>query len=183
MTKKKVKIVEETDEESEIEDDVEDIQLKNEDETKNEESEEEDEEIKDEEIKDEEIKDEETKDEESEDEYKCMYKFTKKKKTDVDVLDYEQELKFDDDENIHSDIIEPEQRKTKKKLFHYEFVKILSTRAKQLSLGAKPLIKNVSGLDPREIAKLEIKNGILPYIIERTLPNGAKERWKINELI
>jgi len=184
---KKVKKIE-TDETEEIEeeteeiiDDIDDIKIDETEHIKEDETEPEKEGDKEDELEKEEIKEDEIKDDD--DEYNCMYKFTKKKKDETEELDFEQELKFDDDENIHSDIVEPEQRKTKRKLFNYEKVRILSTRAKQLSLGAKPLIKNAIGLDPKEIAKLELKNGVLPYIIERILPNGFKERWKISELI
>jgi len=177
--KKKETEIEETeeieDETEEIENDTEEIKIKNDESDKEETYEDEKEEIK------EEKKEEE---EEIDDEYKCMYKFTKhKQKNEEDILDDEKELKFDDDENIHDDIVEPEKRTTKRKLFHYEMVRVLSVRAKQLSLGAKPLVKNVTDLEPREIAKLELKEGILPFIIERVLPNGMKEQWKISELI
>ena len=55
-------------------------------------------------------------------------------------------------------------------------------RAKQLSLDAKPMIKGLSKMNPIEIAKLELEKGVMPLIIERILPNGKKEHWKVNEL-
>ena len=44
------------------------------------------------------------------------------------------------------------------------------------------MVKGAEKLDPKEIAKLELKMGVLPIIIIRTLPTGQKERWKVNEL-
>jgi DNA-directed RNA polymerase subunit K/omega len=189
MTKEKItdEKIEEDDEEEIDDEETEDIGIikkeASESDNESEKIESEDDEDGDKKKKEKIIDEKEDEKEDEDDEYKCMYKFTKKKtKTEDDLFD-EEELKFDDDENIHDDIVEPDKRMTKKKLFHYELVKALSVRAKQLSMGAKPLIKNVAGLDPKEIAKLELKNGTLPFIIERVMPNGMKEHWKISELI
>jgi len=67
-------------------------------------------------------------------------------------------------------------------LTKYERVRVLGERSKQISLNAKPMIKGVEKLDPKEIAQLELKMGVLPIIIIRTLPTGQKERWKVSEL-
>ena len=60
---------------------------------------------------------------------------------------------------------------------------VTGERAKQLSLGAKPMVKNVDNLGPKEIARLELEQKVLPLIIIRTLPNGLKEKWRVNELV
>ena len=78
--------------------------------------------------------------------------------------------------------IKPEDRITKPYLFEFERVRILGERAKQISMGAKPMIKNVDNLDPKTIAKLELTNKIIPLIILRELPDGRIEKWKIEEL-
>ena len=44
------------------------------------------------------------------------------------------------------------------------------------------MLKNISGLSSKEIAKLELKNKIVPLIIERPIPNSNVERWKLSEL-
>ena len=67
-------------------------------------------------------------------------------------------------------------------LSKYERVRLLSVRAKQLAQGAKPLIKNTTGLSSRQIALLELKNKIIPLIIERPIPNVGIERWRLSEL-
>ena len=64
----------------------------------------------------------------------------------------------------------------------YEYVRLLAERTSQLSEGALPMIDNINGLDYKEIAKLEIENKVIPLIIERPLPNGLKERFRISEL-
>ena len=64
----------------------------------------------------------------------------------------------------------------------YEFVRLIGTRTKQLSMGAKPMIKNHRGLSSKDIAIEELKNNTLPLIIKRPMPDNKFELWKINEL-
>ena len=59
---------------------------------------------------------------------------------------------------------------------------MLGQRARQLSLGAKSMIKNVENLDPKIVAKLELEKRVIPLIILRGLPNGTIEKWKVSEL-
>jgi len=113
----------------------------------------------------------------------CVYKITKKKKI-VDIeFDAAGEDTFEDDEPEINNIkyVKPEDRITKPYLFEFERVRILGERAKQISMGAKPMIKNVDTLDPKSIARLEIENKVIPLIILRELPDGRIEKWKISE--
>jgi DNA-directed RNA polymerase subunit K/omega len=61
-------------------------------------------------------------------------------------------------------------------------VRVLGDRARQLSLGAKPMLNNVAGMDPKETAKMELAEKTMPLFVIRTLPNGKIEKWKISEL-
>ena len=63
-----------------------------------------------------------------------------------------------------------------------EMVRILGERTKQLTMGAKPLIKNYEGLNYDKIAEEELKLNMIPYKIKRQLPNGKYEFWTLNEL-
>ena len=63
-------------------------------------------------------------------------------------------------------------RISKPVLTKYEFVRLLTDRTKQLAQGAKQMLKNTQELSSKEIAKLEIKEGIIPLIIERPIPNS-----------
>jgi DNA-directed RNA polymerase subunit K/omega len=112
----------------------------------------------------------------------CVYKFIKKSGSDSDVEG--EEVIFDDDIAAKDldEIVKPEERETKPILTKYERVRILGDRAKQLSLGAKPMLLNVDNLNPKEIAKLELERGVIPFIIEKPLPDGRRERWKVSEL-
>lgn len=113
------------------------------------------------------------------DEDKCIYNYADDKSDD------ELELVFDDDTLSTpetSDIVPTNQRRCKPILTKYERTRILGDRTQQLTLGAKPLIKNVTNMDPKSIAEEEIKQNIIPLIIRRPLPNGKKEIWYIREL-
>jgi len=69
----------------------------------------------------------------------------------------------------------------------YEYVALLGTRIQQLSEGAAPLV-SIDGMvtsDPRfleNVAKKEINEKKLPFIIHRRVPNGQSEYWSTTEL-
>lgn len=103
---------------------------------------------------------------------KCYSKYAKED-ADFDLEEY-----FKDDEIT----ITKNGRVGKPILFKYEMVRLLSDRSRQLAEGAKPMIKNTTGLSHKEIALLELKNKIIPLIIERPIPNSGTERWRLSEL-
>lgn len=113
---------------------------------------------------------------------KCIYNFTgdNEDNEENEIVD---DVVFDDDiiEEIN-DIVPSDERRTKPVLFKYERCRIIGDRTQQITLGAKPMIKNTEGLNPKQIAELELENNVLPLIIQRPLPNGKKERWYIHEL-
>lgn len=98
----------------------------------------------------------------------------------------------DDDENTGSNeenstnpdlYVKAENRRTTKYLINYERVSLLGTRAAQLAQGAKPMLRGVNKMDPRTVAQLELESKMIPIKIIRTLPDGTKEVWTIDELI
>jgi DNA-directed RNA polymerase subunit K/omega len=97
---------------------------------------------------------------------------------------YAKEDDFDLDEYFKDDdiIITKTGRVGKPILFKYEKVRLLSDRSRQLAEGAKPMIKNTAGLGHKDIALLELKNKLIPLIIERPIPNAGSERWRLSEL-
>ena len=61
--------------------------------------------------------------------------------------------------------------------------RILGLRAKQLNDGADSFISVTEQmLDGYTIAKKELMEKKIPFIIRRPLPNGASEYWKISDL-
>ena len=126
-------------------------------------------------------------DEGGDDDEKCAYKYVYNEDDDDDVEELE-----DEDVNIFEQlegkpteqlniITNIDDKISKPILFNYEYVKLLAIRAKQLSLGAKPMIKNYRGLTPKLIAHHEIKNKVIPLIILRPFFGNIKEQWKITE--
>ena len=79
-------------------------------------------------------------------------------------------------------IIDP-LHKTVPFLTKYEKSRILGCRASQLNNGAKPLISISDNIiDSYTIAKEELKQKKIPFIIRRPLPNGGNEYWKLEDL-
>ena len=68
------------------------------------------------------------------------------------------------------------------RLTNYEMVRILGERTKQLTMGAKPLIKNYQTLSYDKISEEEFKRNMIPFKIKRPLPNGKYEIWTLDEL-
>ena len=69
----------------------------------------------------------------------------------------------------------------------YEFDKIIGLRTLQLASGSVPFIKTdnlqiKSNMELRQVALEELKEGKLPYIIERMLPNRKKEYVRVRDL-
>ena len=165
---------EEEDIEEDIEEDVDEEKEEDEDEEEEIEEADEEKEAFDKEVDEEEIDGEE-----------CLYNITKKKNT-IDIDLEEGEDNFEDEEIEEnkkiSPYVKPEERITKPFLFDFEKVRILGERAKQISMGAKPMIKNIETYDPKRIAKMELEQKVLPLIILRELPDGRIEKWKVSEL-
>ena len=81
-------------------------------------------------------------------------------------------------------IVNPKDRITKNKLTRYELVRIIGERTKQLTMGAKPLIKikkESDELNYKEIAMEELKLNMTPFKIKRFV-NNTYEIWKLDEL-
>lgn len=134
---------------------------------------------------------------ENEYENNCLYDYidyeTDKdgEKDDIIVSDDEEDDNLDSEiqgsDNKHIDendeiILKGNRRISRPFLNKYEYTRILATRTKQLSQGAKPMVKNHQNLTPKQIAEEEIKNNTIPLIIKRSFPNNYAEYWKISEL-
>jgi len=66
----------------------------------------------------------------------------------------------------------------------YERTKIIGLRANQISRGAVPFITVPPQVtDVKEIARLELEQKRLPFIIKRPLPNGTFEYWRLMDLL
>jgi len=99
---------------------------------------------------------------------------------DNEYFDNDEEVEIQPDVNIQ--YVKKEERVSAAKLTKYEMVRILGERTKQLTMGAKPLVKNFQNLPYEVIAEEELKLNMIPYKIRRPLPNGKFELWTIDEL-
>ena len=101
-----------------------------------------------------------------------------------EIVDGEEEGNiFELDDNYDMDKIKRgNDRISLNRMSRYEMVRILGERVKQLTLGAKCFIKNKEDFDYETLAMEELKAGLIPFKIIRTLPNNVKEEWSIEEL-
>lgn len=73
--------------------------------------------------------------------------------------------------------------KTTPILSRYERARILGERAKQINEGAQPFIEIEDSLiDGYLIAERELEQKKIPFIIQRPLPSGGSEYWRIRDL-
>ena len=103
------------------------------------------------------------------------------------IVDDENEYYDDDDEieaqpDLNIVYCTKEERQSSAKLSKYEMIRILGERIKQLTMGAKPMIKNYKHLSYEKVAEEELKLNMIPYIIRRPIQNGKYEKWELNEL-
>jgi DNA-directed RNA polymerase I, II, and III subunit RPABC2 len=69
----------------------------------------------------------------------------------------------------------------------YEYTVCVATRAQQLADGAKPLV-SLDGLktsDPQfllNVAKREVEQRKIPFLVHRRLPDGTSEFWSTQEM-
>jgi DNA-directed RNA polymerase I, II, and III subunit RPABC2 len=69
-------------------------------------------------------------------------------------------------------------------LTNYEKTKCISFRASQINHGATPYLLVPTGMnDSYQIAKMELEQKRLPYILKRPLPDGNYEVWRLADLM
>jgi len=149
---KKVKLPEESDEESEIESEINEV------------------------LYEEDIDDDD--DENDEEQNDCI--IDKMIEDDNDYFENMVDSEIKDE--IEEKLLELNERISSNRLTKYEMVRILGERTKQLTLGAKPMVKNYQSLSYDKIAEEELKLNMIPYKIKRLLPNHKYEIWTLDEL-
>lgn len=69
-------------------------------------------------------------------------------------------------------------------LTQFEKTRILGFRTNQLAQGARPLIPVPEHVKTTlEIAKLELEQRRLPFIVKRPMPDGTFEYWRLSDLL
>jgi DNA-directed RNA polymerase I, II, and III subunit RPABC2 len=89
--------------------------------------------------------------------------------------------------DVAASLDESAKRITQPYFTKYEYTALVATRAQQIAEGAKPLV-SLDGLRTSDsmfiwnVAKREIEQRKLPYVIRRPLPNNTAEYWSAQEL-
>ena len=115
----------------------------------------------------------------------CIYRINKNEEIEFDDEDDEDDdpdIEKINEENIY---VNKEDRISRPYITKYERVRILSDRAKQLETGAQSTIRieNIKDLSVKDIAKLEFLHKKIPFYIERKMPNGKIEQWRLDEFL
>ena len=64
----------------------------------------------------------------------------------------------------------------------FEFTRLIACRDLQLKNNADPLIDVEGESNTLEVARKELYALVIPLVIQRTLPDGRTECWKVSEL-
>eukprot|EP00802_Teleaulax_amphioxeia_P033969 Tamp_39648.p2 GENE.Tamp_39648~~Tamp_39648.p2 ORF type:complete len:120 (+),score=41.20 Tamp_39648:39-362(+) len=88
-----------------------------------------------------------------------------------------------DDADVEDGSSKGKKRTTTPYMTKFERARVLGTRALQVSMNAPVLINVGNESDPLRIAMKELKEGRIPFIVRRYLPDGSFEDWPINDLI
>jgi len=101
---------------------------------------------------------------------------------DTEVKNEDEECIFEYDDVIDDKDLEVKpyqipmnERSTDKQLTHYEKVRILGVRAKQIAMGAKVMVKYDQNMSSIELATHELNNKMTPLLLKRPLPNNSYE--------
>ena len=87
-------------------------------------------------------------------------------------------IKRDTNGNIQDD-----NHKTNPFMSRYEITRVLGTRAEQLNAGAPAFVVPPTGvIDGYQIARLELQQKKIPFIIRRPLPDKTHEYWNVKDL-
>jgi DNA-directed RNA polymerase I, II, and III subunit RPABC2 len=100
------------------------------------------------------------------------------------LLTHHPEIWVDYSDTIRKKLLKGEKPVSYPFLNQFEKTKVLTFRASQLAQGSRPYIEvpdNVT--DVYTIAKMELAQKKLPFILKRPLPDGDYEYWKLSELM
>jgi DNA-directed RNA polymerase subunit K/omega len=85
--------------------------------------------------------------------------------------------------------VDPSKHITRSVMTKFEVTKVIGMRVEQLARGAPTEIDVEEEIGTGDlqtlykIAKLELEKKQLPFIIQRPLPNGEKEYWRIADMV
>lgn len=88
----------------------------------------------------------------------------------------------------YNDVIndyDPKKNTSRNFLNKYERVKLIGNRAEQLQRGSIPLVEfdTSKKFNAIEIAKKELEQRKMPFMIKRTLPDNTLEYWRLKDMV
>jgi DNA-directed RNA polymerases I, II, and III subunit RPABC2 len=88
----------------------------------------------------------------------------------------------------YADILQsydPKNNKTSSRLTKYEKTQIIGARMEQLARSGKAYVSIDANeaFDPYKIAMMEFDQNKLPFMLRRSLPNGEKEYWRLDDMV
>lgn len=105
---------------------------------------------------------------------------------DIEVLDLEAEAPDQDGQGQEAagpkGPIPKSKRLSTPYMTKYEKARVLGTRALQLSMNAPTLADVGAETDPLQIALAELREGKVPLMVRRFMPDGSWEDWSVEEL-
>ncbi|KAJ3132624.1 DNA-directed RNA polymerases I II and III subunit RPABC2 [Physocladia obscura] len=85
--------------------------------------------------------------------------------------------------NVKGSEIPRDKRMTTPYMTKYEKARVLGTRALQISMNAPVMVDLNGESDPLVIAMKELRDGKMPLMIRRYLPDGSYEDWTVDEVL
>jgi DNA-directed RNA polymerase subunit K/omega len=79
----------------------------------------------------------------------------------------------------------PSKNQSRNIMSKYEIAKLVGMRLEQLARGCEPTVdtKKVKYSNIHDIVHAELYQRKMPFMIVRTMPNGIKEYWRIEDMI
>lgn len=81
------------------------------------------------------------------------------------------------------DKYDPSQNISSRFMSKYEKTKVIGLRLEQLARGATSTVDTSDLFNIRDICLRELDERKIPFIVMRTMPNGNKEFWRLQDLI
>lgn len=100
------------------------------------------------------------------------------KKSSVDVIEIEVVESNDSTKSTKT-----KKRKTSPYMTKFEFTKLISARAIQISVSSDPYLdEDAEMMEPLDIAKKELYDRTIPWAVCRRLPDGSEEIWHVRDM-
>lgn len=95
----------------------------------------------------------------------------------------EEETNIVDYTTVLSNVAKRKDHVTTPFLTRFEKTRVIGARIQELNKGAPAFVDTTGLTSTKDIALKELKAGRIPYIIQRPLPDGTNDEWKLADLM